>query len=43
MFIQHISTDDLGKIILQLVQSGLTFEATSYAEGMWTIELTGGY
>ena len=43
MTIRHVSTEDLGEILLQLVSKGLTFQAFPHAEGMWTIHLTGGH
>jgi hypothetical protein len=42
MIIKHVNMADLGEVIAQLVAKGLTFEATPYAEGMWTIRITGG-
>jgi hypothetical protein len=42
MIIKHVNMEDLGEVIAQLVAKGLKFEATPYAEGMWTITITGG-
>ena len=44
MTIENVYTEDLGDIVLQLVQKGLTFKATPmpHTEGIWTIQLLGG-
>lgn len=43
MLIERIDLDQLGSIIAQLVQQGLTFKAFPEGDGRWMIELTGGY
>lgn len=42
MIIKHVNMEDLVEVVAQLVAKGLKFEATPYAEGMWTITITGG-
>lgn len=45
MMIENVPTADLGRVIAQLVAQGLTFRAwpRANAEGLWNVELTGGY
>lgn len=45
MMIENVPTADLGRVIAQLVAQGLTFRAylRANAEGLWNIELTGGF
>lgn len=43
MTIENIETQNLGRIVLQLVQNGLTFKAYPHDENSWTIELLGGW
>jgi hypothetical protein len=43
MTIENIDIEELATIVSGLVQQGLTFQAFPSSNGLWTIELTGGF
>lgn len=43
MAIEQITTEELSAIVAGLVERGLTFRARPEGDGLWTIELLGGF
>lgn len=43
MTIERIAIEDLATIISGLVQQGLTFQSYPSSDGLWVVELTGGF
>jgi hypothetical protein len=43
MTIENIALEDLAVIVGGLVQQGLTFKSFPSSDGLWVIELTGGF